>query len=254
LLADEATLAAHGLPPRAARRPEHAPIWEFIRSSVHFIEPTFQLIEGSSGAPVDSEVDEGTRTSNNWSGAVIYAPAGTAFKTVTAVWNIPQVFSSANDGGSYYASYWIGMDGSGSRDVFQAGVRSESSGLSGALRDGWQDLTANLAKKCIIVPGRIGHDVMQRLVHLAHVAGGQTRCHRLHALALDRQQEAFGVVLNRDHAIGMPCGFCQAIQIDLEAFPLSREIQSAKAHSINVIPNNLPSQKNQTKGTHFITQ
>ncbi len=80
------------------------------------------------------EVGEGTRTSTNWSGAVVFALPGTAFKTVTAVWNIPEVFSPANDGGSYYSSYWIGMDGSGSRDVFQVGVRSDSFGLNGAVR------------------------------------------------------------------------------------------------------------------------
>jgi len=33
-----------------------------------------------------------------------------------------------------------------------------------------------------IAPSRIGHDVMQRLVHLAHVAGSQARRHRLDAL------------------------------------------------------------------------
>jgi hypothetical protein len=44
----------------------------------------------------------------------------------------------------------------------------------------------------------------------------------------------------------MSSGSCEALQISLEAFRLRGEIQLAKAHSINVLPNNLPRQVNQT--------
>jgi hypothetical protein len=43
----------------------------------------------------------------------------------------------------------------------------------------------------------------------------------------------------------MSGNFCQAIQISLEAFSLTREIQLAKAHYFNVLPNNSPCQNNQ---------
>jgi hypothetical protein len=44
----------------------------------------------------------------------------------------------------------------------------------------------------------------------------------------------------------MSGGFCEAIQISLEAFRLTGKVQLAKAHSINVLPNNLLRQANQT--------
>jgi hypothetical protein len=43
----------------------------------------------------------------------------------------------------------------------------------------------------------------------------------------------------------MSGGFYKAIQISLEAFPLAGKCQLAKAHSINVLPNNLLRQANQ---------
>jgi hypothetical protein len=52
----------------------------------------------------------------------------------------------------------------------------------------------------------------------------------------------------------MSSGFCEAIQISLEAFRLTGEVHLAKAHSINVLPNKLPRQINQTLGIYFITQ
>ena len=37
----------------------------------------------------------------------------------------------------------------------------------------------------------------------------------------------------------MPGSFCKAIKISLKAFRLAGKLQLAKAHSINVLPNNL---------------
>ena len=67
----------------------------------------------------------------------------------------------------------------------------------------------------VIAPGRVGHDVMQRLVHLAHGAERQTRGHRLDALVLDWQNEVFGEALGGDDAICMPGVLDQAVQIGL---------------------------------------
>ena len=91
-------------------------------------------------------------------------------------------------------------------------------------------------------------------MHLAYVARSKTRRHRLHALALNRKHEAFGVVLDGNHPIRMSGNFCQAIQINLEARPLTRKILLAKAHSFNVLPNNFLHQNNQNVGTKLIIQ
>jgi hypothetical protein len=70
-------------------------------------------------------------------------------------------------------------------------------------RHRWQHLFPHLSQQCSIAPGRIGHNVVQRLVHPANVTGRQTRGHRLHTFALQGQQQPFCVVLHRNHAIGV---------------------------------------------------
>jgi hypothetical protein len=63
----------------------------------------------------------GTETSNNWSGGVIYAPAGQSFASVTADWVIPNV-DAVTENTWYYCANWIGIDGDGSSDVCQIGI------------------------------------------------------------------------------------------------------------------------------------
>ena len=71
-----------------------------------------------------------------------------------------------------------------------------------------------LPSAALIAPRRIGHDVMQRLMHPSHVVRGQTRRHRLDALALTGQQQALGVILDGNHAIRVPGSFRQTLQVD----------------------------------------
>src|ERR1019366_6230645 len=93
-----------------------------------------------------------------------------------------------------------------------------------------QHLAAYFLQQRGIAPSRIGHDVMQRLVHLAHLAGRQTRSHRLDALPLYRQQQAFRVVLDGNNAISVPGSPSQPLQIDLQAPRLAGEIRLAAVH------------------------
>ena len=117
-----------------------------------------------------------------------------------------------------------------------------------------QHLAANLLQKRVIAPGCIGNDVMQRLMHLAYVAGSQTCRHRLDALALDRQHESLGVVLHGDHAISMPGSLCKTIQIGLQAFRLTGEIRLAKAHLHQRTDPTISAPGQSTRGIYFITQ
>ncbi len=71
-----------------------------------------------------------------------------------------------------------------------------------------------------------------RLVHLTHVARSQTCCHRLDALALNRQHQALGVVRDGNHTISMPGSLGQTIQIGLQTFPLTGEIRNLAAHCL----------------------
>ena len=93
-----------------------------------------------------------------------------------------------------------------------------------------QHLISHFLQQRGIAPGRVGHNVMQRLVHLAHVARSQTRGHGLDALALQGQQKTLRVVLQGNNAIGMPDGSGQTIQIALQALRLTRKIRLATLH------------------------
>ena len=64
-----------------------------------------------------------------------------------------------------------------------------------------------------IVPRRLGHHVVQRLMFGLHMGGVEPRRHRLDALALTGQQQAGAVGLRRGRAAGMPQHSGNRIQI-----------------------------------------
>jgi hypothetical protein len=72
----------------------------------------------------------------------------------------------------------------------------------------------------LIAPGRVSHNMVQGLMGLTHVVGTEAGRHRLHTLAFPRKQQAGAIGLQRDHAIPVPRGLRQAIQIGREAFLL----------------------------------
>ena len=54
---------------------------------------------------------------------------------------------------------------------------------------------------------------MKRLMGLFHVVRRQTGRDRLDTLALDRQKQTRAIVLQRQAAVGVPCGFGQALNL-----------------------------------------
>ena len=64
-----------------------------------------------------------------------------------------------------------------------------------------------------IVPVRLCHHVVQRLMFGLHMGGVEPRRHRLDALALTGQQQAGAVGLRRGRAAGMPQHTGNRIQI-----------------------------------------
>jgi hypothetical protein len=64
------------------------------------------------------------------------------------------------------------------------------------------------------------HNVVQRLMGLAHVIGAQPGRHRFDTLALPWQQQARAIRLQGNDAIQVPRGLRQAIEISREAFVL----------------------------------
>jgi hypothetical protein len=104
-----------------------------IKNKLNYIEPTFRVNTDRKHGPrkqqkraeTKHKKDAGTETSTNWSGAVVFAPAGDSFKWVEGDWVVPDVDASTENQW-YYSASWIGIDGDGSGDVFQAGVECEA--------------------------------------------------------------------------------------------------------------------------------
>src|SRR5882724_2522641 len=65
---------------------------------------------------------------------------------------------------------------------------------------------------------------------LTHVVGTEAGCHRFHTLAFPWKQQAGAIGLQRDHAIQVPRGLRQAIQIGREAFLLGAWRNRMGAH------------------------
>ena len=134
LTASTAELVANGFPaipddPR--HRERFAQVWGRVKNKFHYIEPRFRIepqkVHGPrKGAP--KKTTEATQTSGNWSGAVVYAPAGQSFQWLEGDWVIPAV-SAPQQNESYICGIWIGIDGDGSgagaNEVFQSGIGAE---------------------------------------------------------------------------------------------------------------------------------
>jgi hypothetical protein len=81
-------------------------------------------------------IRDGTGNSTNWSGGVVYLPAGFAvakFFIVYGQWTVPNPFPAAGDFQLYHCSFWIGIDGSYSSDVLQAGAHCEAQNTSSGI-------------------------------------------------------------------------------------------------------------------------
>jgi hypothetical protein len=133
LKASDRELSAHGFP----RRPD--PVTEaglhkkwvatYARPLRH-ITPRFGRMKNVRHGPAKtgSQRVEGPYGSNNWSGAIVNAPAGDSITWVNGVWTVPNPQSTQErcDGNWYYSSAWIGIDGiCPSQDVLQAGTEHD---------------------------------------------------------------------------------------------------------------------------------
>jgi hypothetical protein len=84
------------------------------------------------------------------------------------------------------------------------------------LLQGGQRVVTDSGQHGRILPVRVGHQVMQRLVTGADVAGIEARRHGFDTLAFARQQQAGGIEAQRLVAIGMAHGIGQQVHVVLE--------------------------------------
>ena len=125
--ASPAELAVSGfpaMPEDPQHRARYEKVYEQMKNKLNFIEPTFRVNTDKMHGPRQRATKAGTETSSNWSGAVVYAPQGQSFRWVEGDWVVPDV-DAPTTGKWYYSASWIGIDGDGSNDVFQAGIECE---------------------------------------------------------------------------------------------------------------------------------
>ncbi len=99
-------------------------VMEHLKGKFQYVEPTFRVNAEKFHGPRRRLPTEGTETSTNWCGGVVFAPSGQSFKWIEGDWVVPDV-GAPTQGQWYYCASWIGIDGDGSGDVCQAGVECE---------------------------------------------------------------------------------------------------------------------------------
>ncbi len=80
-----------------------------LKRKANYIVPTFRVNDKFHG-PRKRLTTEGTETSTNWSGGVIFAPSGQSFKWIQGDWVVPNV-DAPTQNQWYYCASWIGIDG-----------------------------------------------------------------------------------------------------------------------------------------------
>jgi hypothetical protein len=128
--ADEERLR-YGFPPQPSDPRHRARLERVLRriQGKEIIKPELELKPDRFHKPRQRGSVAGTEVDVNWSGGVVFAPAGDSFQWVQGEWVVPNV-SAPTPGGSFYAASWVGIDGDGSGDVCQAGVECDVSGGS----------------------------------------------------------------------------------------------------------------------------
>jgi len=127
LAASPAEVERNGFPPVPSdphHRERYQRVFNQLKNKLTHVEPTFRVNPDRVHGPRQRRPTDATETSTNWSGGVVYAPQGQSFKWIEGDWVVPDV-DAPTQGQWYYCASWIGIDGDGSGDVFQAGIECE---------------------------------------------------------------------------------------------------------------------------------
>ncbi len=85
-------------------------------------------------------------TSNNWSGLEAHTKTTHQYSAVTATWDVPVIVLASSDGNTDYSSFWVGLDGDGTKDLVQAGTEQDAVDFLGAVFANyyaWSELLPN---------------------------------------------------------------------------------------------------------------
>jgi hypothetical protein len=157
--ADEDSLREYGLDhiPRL-----HSDIVEGFQRAMatptKFIKPRFRRHSRRQNATATPAL--GNQASGNWSGAFVNAPAGSQISSAAAQWSIPN-FATSGDGVSA-CSIWVGIDGYGSNDVFQAGVECDLTGGTNGIQSQlfpWYEWAPDGVRKITNLKASVGDEI-----------------------------------------------------------------------------------------------
>lgn len=118
LSADELLQRGYPVRPDAKRAPEALATWlRAVTRPVRIVNPRLAARpEVHHVAPADASNRENAA---NWSGFELRGAAG-SYDLVEGEWYVPAVSSESNN--TTYSSFWIGLDGDGTSDLWQAGT------------------------------------------------------------------------------------------------------------------------------------
>ena len=117
LPADQSTLRDYGYPWRPTEAAALARWKALLGTPLQHFKPTITRIPGRR----PSAVTDGTATSGNWSGAVVFGSAPKTLFSVSGRWKVPKIQPFAN-GDDREMSSWVGIDGFGNKVLFQGGI------------------------------------------------------------------------------------------------------------------------------------
>lgn len=81
-------------------------VFRQLNGKFHYVEPTFRVNSERRHGPRMRRPQDGTETSTNWSGGIVYAPSGQSFKWVEGDWVVPNV-DAPTQNQWYYCASWV---------------------------------------------------------------------------------------------------------------------------------------------------
>ena len=116
-------LVKRGYPvrPNASQAPEAYATWlKAVTQPARYVNP--RQVPREEVRHVNPVSASNYETSNNWSGFELRGSKG-AYDLVMGEWYVPTVYYETN--AHTYSAYWVGLDGDGTSDLWQAGTEQE---------------------------------------------------------------------------------------------------------------------------------
>ncbi len=128
---DRETLMARGYPPRPdpTQAPAQYAKWKALTQSAPTVITPHVVNDGTRvhGPARGAKDDNGTGTSNNWSGYVITTPSSAPeYAEIFGEWVVPQAYAQGGFASWHHSTLWVGIDGWGTPDVVQAGTDQDT--------------------------------------------------------------------------------------------------------------------------------